>query len=242
MKNLLIVLVVMAVGHLAASKTTNEEATILNKILKDYDPRVRPVRNHNDVVNVTLKVTPADVIEQKGPSNLYTIYAFVYMKWMDSSLTWNRSENGGVERIRTSPVLGDKTPIIWIPDITMWSGRTTEADIYPQRAFIDHNGTVQWAPYRVFSDVPCKLLNPNQTTQQKKIKCTVKLGSWIHPQSCLTVNGLTESKQPDGGRDDSAWKLTAQDFNAGDLPFDNDPSNWTQITYTFEFTKNANIF
>ena len=45
---------------------TKEQERLFNHIFENYDPRIRPVRNDNDAINVTVKLTLYQLIEIAG--------------------------------------------------------------------------------------------------------------------------------------------------------------------------------
>ncbi|XP_046378340.2 neuronal acetylcholine receptor subunit alpha-7-like [Haliotis rufescens] len=84
-----------------------------NDIIKNNNPKVRPVKNSSDTITVFLQLHLLSMSDFDEVTQTVTANGFFFLTWKDEFLTWNASEYGGVGEI--SPDYG----MVWRPYITI---------------------------------------------------------------------------------------------------------------------------
>ena len=76
-----------------------EEDRLLDKLFDGYDQRVRPVRHHNHVLNVTFTMELYQLLEISEREEYIKIKATITQHWYDFRLKWNASEYDGLREL-----------------------------------------------------------------------------------------------------------------------------------------------
>ena len=125
---------------LVASKTS--EKYILDALTTGYDSNVRPTEDSRNATEVKFdltlsKIVKLDIKEQQLQTNVRIV-----MRWTDTRLKWNRSQNNETDRL-VAP-----SSLFWTPDILLYNTAHDESvsgsDVYKANLQIDENGTVTW--------------------------------------------------------------------------------------------------
>ncbi|XP_064267317.1 neuronal acetylcholine receptor subunit alpha-10 isoform X1 [Passer domesticus] len=88
---------------------------LLHELFANYSSALRPVEDTDRALNVTLKVTLAQIIDMDERNQVLTSYLWVRQTWLDAHLTWDKDEYGGIDSIRIP------SSYVWRPDIILYN-------------------------------------------------------------------------------------------------------------------------
>nr|XP_041575091.1 neuronal acetylcholine receptor subunit alpha-10 isoform X2 [Taeniopygia guttata] len=88
---------------------------LLHDLFANYSSALRPVEDTDRALNVTLKVTLAQIIDMDERNQVLTCYLWVRQTWLDAHLTWDKDEYGGIDSIRIP------SSYVWRPDIILYN-------------------------------------------------------------------------------------------------------------------------
>ncbi|XP_059486949.1 uncharacterized protein LOC132203300 [Neocloeon triangulifer] len=144
----------------------------------EYDPLVRPVKNHEDniTVSVYLIVKFFSVDER---SNKFLVHSWVMTEWFDADLAWTPSEHNGIERLYVS------SSAIWLPDLAILNSDMSQTMLYSSTdCTVESTGKVKCAPdlqAPLYCDV--NLQKWPYDTQ----KCILYIGLWAHTSNLVDI-------------------------------------------------------
>ncbi|EDO37424.1 predicted protein, partial [Nematostella vectensis] len=161
---------------------------LVRDILKNYDKRVRPVRNSKDAVNVTFDITFNNIIDVEEKRQILTISLWLRQTWLNQLTTWDPEEYGGVKEV----VLQARD--VWQPDIILYQNIIQDfdgrLDHTNTRVRITSSGMTYWSmPFVVVTLCTINVSDFPFDTQQ----CKLTFGSWQHDGN--EINLINDRKQ-----------------------------------------------
>ncbi|KAH3730786.1 hypothetical protein DPMN_056783 [Dreissena polymorpha] len=145
------------VGIAAENAASSEPVTdrdvvkaLYNKLLDDYDVRVRPIQNQSKPIYVNTKFVPLSIIEFDTTEQTFAILGYFRVRWIDQTMTWRPKYWNYINTVKVA------TNVLWKPNIIIHKavdGRgeigASETDIL----VINWNGNVQWVPEGIYTIV-----------------------------------------------------------------------------------------
>ncbi|XP_019881721.2 acetylcholine receptor subunit alpha [Aethina tumida] len=107
-------------------------------LLRQYNPYVRPVVDHNDFTEVNMSLSTHSVIlnQKKG---IMEVKGECKMKWRDEKMVWNSSEYGGITNLHIF------RREIWQPDLILYNSVGDNGNILEDTMLIARDdGVVEW--------------------------------------------------------------------------------------------------
>lgn len=159
-------------AEIFATEMYVNHVTLRQTLLKHYDPLVIPTKTGSGTVSVTMTMYIQNV--QRFDESAHTLSSIVTwdIYWMDSHLSWNKTEYDGVNSIYM------KASTVWIPDIFITNAvedqRLQQEDDILQ---VWSSGEVMWIPMRKL-DTVCEL--NVQAYPFDTQKCHIEVEGWIH--------------------------------------------------------------
>uniref|UniRef100_UPI00398F0419 acetylcholine receptor subunit epsilon isoform X2 n=1 Tax=Pristiophorus japonicus TaxID=55135 RepID=UPI00398F0419 len=93
--------------------SSNEEGKVFDKLMTNYDKRIRPAKFYGDIIDVTLKLTLTNLISLNEKEETLTTNVWVEIQWNDYRLAWNKSEYDGIDLVRIP------SDMVWLPEIVL---------------------------------------------------------------------------------------------------------------------------
>ncbi|CAJ0947660.1 unnamed protein product, partial [Mesorhabditis belari] len=155
---------------------SKRESDLYRALQAKYNPLVRPVRDPERALNVSMKVFLQQIIDVNEKDQIIEVNAWLQFKWKDYRLRWSpsRFENITSVRFATSE---DGGPL-WRPDVLLYNSADEQFDsMFKSNMVVSNTGEIQWVPPGVFK-VTCKIditwfPFDSQT-------CFMKFGSWSY--------------------------------------------------------------
>lgn len=127
-----------------AGTTYTKEKMLKERLLNNYDAKVRPSVNTTTALDVKLFFTVLHLIDVKEESQMFTVQGYLKMKWSDVRLRWTPSEFNEIMALSFS------SSQIWYPELNVAnSGQADQTYILhdnPTPMMVRSNGDVIWTP------------------------------------------------------------------------------------------------
>ncbi|XP_040485820.1 acetylcholine receptor subunit epsilon isoform X3 [Ursus maritimus] len=91
----------------------NEELRLYHHLFDNYDPERRPVKEPEETVTITLKVTLTNLISLNEKEETLTTSVWIGIDWQDYRLNYSKDDFGGVETLRVP------SELVWLPEIVL---------------------------------------------------------------------------------------------------------------------------
>lgn len=210
------------------------EMRVVNDVFHDYDPGVRPIKDIQQPINVTIMFKLYQIVELDDTSETVTTINWISMYWVDPLLTWNSSDYSGIDMIYVPCTR------VWRPDITIYNGlHEGEQDLRLYDSFnakVASNGKVLWSFRAVFkTSCSLRLTEFPWDTQV----CNLTMGSWLYDTSYVTVKPTTDFVDLRQFRRNALWDVIRAPIVATTLmyPCCNDP--FDEITLYYILRRNG---
>ncbi|XP_048471314.1 5-hydroxytryptamine receptor 3B [Rhincodon typus] len=149
---------------------------LMEKLLKNYNKGVRPVKNWTQPTTIYIDFILHAVLEVDGQNQKLRTNIWYQQIWMDEFLIWNPASFNGINEI-SLPV-----ETIWIPDILIQEFIDVGRSPYMPYVYVNSSGHIKnYKPIQVVS--ACRL--EIYAFPFDKQNCTFTFCSWLH-----TVNDI----------------------------------------------------
>ena len=95
--------------------TMNDTNILLNDLLSGYNRRVRPVFDQDKKIIVNVSVLLRSLHELDEVHGMFSVYAGLFISWVDERMIWNSSLYGGIKEVNT--FYRD----VWVPELILTS-------------------------------------------------------------------------------------------------------------------------
>ncbi|XP_033762356.1 neuronal acetylcholine receptor subunit beta-3-like [Pecten maximus] len=185
-----------------SSPTLQDVRDIYTHIFNGYDNRIRPLINQSEALSVSMTFLLSSINEFNEKSQKLVIAGWFIIRWVDESLTWNKSDFGNVSHV----YVDGKS--IWQPNIVLLNsfGRMNMLSQFATRAVINVNGEVEWFPSDSFV-VKCEVditYYPFDTQ-----RCSLKFEMWDAPTSEVVLMATSKSIDTSYFEKNVEWRLTS---------------------------------
>ncbi|XP_038073790.1 neuronal acetylcholine receptor subunit alpha-10-like [Patiria miniata] len=177
-----------------------QEYELVDHLLQDYYPLVRPVADHRDVIDVLMDMTLVEIVNMDEENQIMVISVWMYQQWKDSNLQWNPPDFYNITQI-TLP-----STDIWKPDIVLYNNANDNLNggIRKTRALIDFDGTVTWKTPAILMSA-CEM-NPLFFPFDIQ-NCSLKFGSWTFHGDQLNLQLNVTSADTSMFQGNGEWNL-----------------------------------
>ncbi|XP_016786793.1 acetylcholine receptor subunit epsilon isoform X3 [Pan troglodytes] len=111
--------VLLLLGLLGRGVGKNEELRLYHHLFNNYDPGSRPVREPEDTVTISLKVTLTNLISLNEKEETLTTSVWIGIDWQDYRLNYSKDDFGGIETLRVP------SELVWLPEIVLENNSQT---------------------------------------------------------------------------------------------------------------------
>lgn len=126
-----------------AAVQSKSEKELREYLFENYSSSVRPVKNKNTAVNVTLNMKLIQLLDVREREEKLTTQAYYSMSWKNEFMIWNPEDWNGIEYI---PVHSES---VWAPDIILKNnadGNAVTIQKGTESIWISHTGRHSWYP------------------------------------------------------------------------------------------------
>ncbi|XP_043197753.1 neuronal acetylcholine receptor subunit alpha-10-like [Amphibalanus amphitrite] len=184
----IVIFMVVCLGSADVALGDDHERRLLRYLLADYDRSVRPSQDAAKPLNVTFGMALTQIIDVDERNQILTTNCWLTQEWIDYSLTWNRSEFGGI------PVIRLPHDRLWKPDILLYNNADSAYSnaILSTNIIVKADGNVTWLSSAIFKS-SCSINVEFFPFDEQT--CTMKFASWTYDG--LQVNLLNQTEQGD---------------------------------------------
>uniref|UniRef100_A0A7N4UXA4 Cholinergic receptor nicotinic gamma subunit n=1 Tax=Sarcophilus harrisii TaxID=9305 RepID=A0A7N4UXA4_SARHA len=117
----------------------NQEEKLLNDLMRNYNPNLRPAEMDSDVINVSLKLTLTNLISLNEREEALTTNVWIEMQWCDYRLRWDPRDYEDVWVLRIPSTM------VWRPDVVLENKSQTYSSSEIDLQLSEEDGrTVEW--------------------------------------------------------------------------------------------------
>lgn len=77
-----------------------QQEILLNTIFKDYDKRIRPVKDHHSPVEVNFAMSLQQILQVDEKHQIITTNIWRTLLWRDDFLQWNPEAHGNISQVQ----------------------------------------------------------------------------------------------------------------------------------------------
>ncbi|XP_045646681.1 acetylcholine receptor subunit epsilon isoform X4 [Ursus americanus] len=130
---------------LGGGEAKNEELRLYHHLFDDYDPERRPVKEPEETVTITLKVTLTNLISLNEKEETLTTSVWIGIDWQDYRLNYSKDDFGGVETLRVP------SELVWLPEIVLENNIDGQFGVaYDANVLVYEGGYVSWLPPAIY--------------------------------------------------------------------------------------------
>ncbi|XP_040485819.1 acetylcholine receptor subunit epsilon isoform X2 [Ursus maritimus] len=123
----------------------NEELRLYHHLFDNYDPERRPVKEPEETVTITLKVTLTNLISLNEKEETLTTSVWIGIDWQDYRLNYSKDDFGGVETLRVP------SELVWLPEIVLENNIDGQFGVaYDANVLVYEGGYVSWLPPAIY--------------------------------------------------------------------------------------------
>ncbi|XP_020861481.1 acetylcholine receptor subunit gamma [Phascolarctos cinereus] len=126
-------------------QSLNQEEKLLNDLMRNYNPNLRPAEMDSDIINVSLKLTLTNLISLNEREEALTTNVWIEMQWCDYRLRWDPGDYEDVWVLRIPSTM------VWRPDVVLENNvdGVFEVALYCN-VLVSPNGCIYWLPPAIF--------------------------------------------------------------------------------------------
>eukprot|EP01024_Parvocaulis_polyphysoides_P007931 TRINITY_DN12332_c0_g1_i1.p1 TRINITY_DN12332_c0_g1~~TRINITY_DN12332_c0_g1_i1.p1 ORF type:complete len:290 (-),score=41.24 TRINITY_DN12332_c0_g1_i1:178-1023(-) len=165
-------------GILQSNGQSNDEQSLREYLLENYDTQIWPWSQQKSVCNVTTDINFHRVLDVDMSKRTLNVMAWLSLNWYDPRLTWDPKNWNNITQIW----FGDSEfneGEIWNPKIDLWNSEQSIGNfLYPQQYIVSNTGYVRWKRSGQFFAL-CDLQGLDKFPYDKS-HCTLEFGSWVY--------------------------------------------------------------
>ncbi|XP_005582649.2 acetylcholine receptor subunit epsilon isoform X1 [Macaca fascicularis] len=172
--------VLLLLGLLGSGVGKNEELRLYHHLFDNYDSGSRPVREPEDTVTISLKVTLTNLISLNEKEETLTTNVWIGIDWQDYRLNYSKDDFGGIEILRVP------SELVWLPEIVLENNIDGQFGVaYDVNVLVYEDGSVTWLPPAIYRSVcavevtyfpfdwqNCSLIFRSQTYNAEEVEFT----------------------------------------------------------------------
>ncbi|XP_012521971.1 5-hydroxytryptamine receptor 3A [Monomorium pharaonis] len=166
------IIYIKVIAESSCNENKSQMVQLKRHLLCEYNSNVRPVKNIKNITRVKFFLNPY-FFEYEQETEIFTLHAWVTMRWNDSHLTWDPAQYDNIKWITVSRYT------IWMPDVSIHNERIGESTSRYERSkcWIVNQGIVDSLTASKYS-LSC--ISDNTWWPFSILNCTLQFGSWSH--------------------------------------------------------------
>ncbi|XP_067842903.1 acetylcholine receptor subunit alpha [Heptranchias perlo] len=166
---------------------SEHETRLVANLFQNYNKVIRPVENHNDLVNITVGLQLIQLINVDEVNQIVETNVRLKQQWVDVKLRWKPADYGGVKKIRVP------SSDIWLPDIVLYNNADGDfAIVHMTKVLLEYTGKIIWTPPAIYKSY-CEIIVTHFPFDEQN--CSMKLGTWTYDGTKVGI--FQESDHPD---------------------------------------------
>ncbi|CAH1254221.1 CHRNA7 [Branchiostoma lanceolatum] len=197
-------------------------APLREKLLENYDRRVRPVRDQNTPVTLDVDVALRQVVDLNELQEVFTTLLWLRLYWTDELLQWNASQYDGL----TSTTFHSSE--VWRPDIFLINniGEGSGNLLPVTDVSVSSEGRVAWRQPSMFSS-SCKV-DVSQFPYDEQT-CMLEFSSWLYGGNDLDLWNISATMDETAFQQNDQFEVTYTKVERKVTYYDCCPGPWPSI-------------
>ena len=213
------------------------EEEVRDNIFHNYDPKIRPVLNYNDAVNLSISIKIKNIENFNQVTETLFLNLWIIYEWEDKFLKWNYTQYP-LKKISV------KQENVWVPDLVLYNA-AQKPNVYNLGEYmrLDYNGKLKLIKPLTYG-FTCSLDLHNFPYDQQY--CHMDFGSWQFHNKYLYIFSYPENNTIDYINNQGEWEISSLSNNNQQLEYLCCPDEyWSVIKYELtlkRYPKAYNIF
>uniref|UniRef100_A0A8C1PQI1 Cholinergic receptor, nicotinic, alpha 10a n=1 Tax=Cyprinus carpio TaxID=7962 RepID=A0A8C1PQI1_CYPCA len=207
---------------------------LLNDLFVNYTSALRPVEDTDNIINVTLQITLAQIIDMDERNQILTTYLWIRQVWFDAYLTWNKTDYDGLDTIRIP------SSYVWRPDIVLYNNADDQfSSSMETNVVIRHDGQIMWDQPAI-TKTSCKVdvsYFPFDSQQ-----CHLTFGSWTHNGNQMDLHNALDSADLADFVENVEWEVRGMPAKKNIILYGCCSEPYPDITYTLHLKRRASFY
>ncbi|GAB1597993.1 neuronal acetylcholine receptor subunit alpha-10 isoform X2 [Argonauta hians] len=185
---------------LPSTSADDVELSLVNRLLRNYDKRVRPSLNSSEAINVTFGVALAQIIDVDERNQILTTNCWLNQVWLDVNLRWDPDKYNGIKVVRI-PFTD-----VWKPDILLYNNAdvTSYFSSLSSNVIVTSEGNVTWLSMVIFKS-SCRIDVRYFPFDEQN--CSMQFASWTYDGFQLQLRMNSEEGDISNYIRNSEWVL-----------------------------------
>ena len=210
------------------------EGRIVENITTDYDRTLRPVLDHQTILNLTFNMKIWQIMEIDEKHQKITIQNYFQMRWVNEMLRWNPEDFGNITNV---PVRPDQ---VWTPDVVLLNCADSEGDVIQKKTDVvslDYTGACYWYPKVMMT---ASFIAHTKYFPFDSQNISFRFESWSLPATKFRIQTNNDSMVDEHYHHSSLWKLVGQDKEVSLQKYNGDI--YSDINFTFMFSRKPSYY
>ncbi|NXL13051.1 ACH10 protein, partial [Setophaga kirtlandii] len=207
---------------------------LLHDLFANYSSALRPVEDTDRALNVTLKVTLAQIIDMDERNQVLTSYLWVRQTWLDAHLAWDKEEYGGIDSIRIP------SSYVWRPDIILYNNADEQfGGSMETNVVLRSDGHITWdSPAITKSSCKVDVSYFPFDGQQ----CRLTFGSWTHNGNQIDLRNQLDSGDLTDFVENVEWEVLGMPATRNVITYGCCSEPYPDVTYTLLLRRRASFY
>jgi hypothetical protein len=213
------------------------EKQIRDEIFTDYNPNIRPVRNYNNDVNLSISIKIKNIESFNQITETLFLNLWIIYEWDDKFLRWNSTQYP-IKKISVNKHQ------VWTPDLVLYNA-AQKPNQYNLGEYmrLESNGRIKMIKPLTFG-FTCSLNLQNFPFDQQI--CYMEFGSWTFHNKYLYIHSYPENNTIDFSNTQGEWEILEFTTTNQQLEYLCCPDEyWSVIKYEItldRYSKSYSIF
>lgn len=213
------------------------EEQIKDEIFQNYNPKIRPVLNYNEAVNLSISMKIKNIENFNQVTETLFLNLWIIYEWEDKFLKWNYTQYP----LKKISVLQDD---VWIPDLVLYNA-AQKPNLYnlAQYMRVEYDGKIKLIKPLTFA-FTCSLELYDFPFDQQH--CYMEFGSWQYHNEYLYIFSYPENNTIDFTNQQGEWEISNLNNTNQQLEYLCCPDEyWSVIKFEItldRYSKAYNIF
>ncbi|KAL3832636.1 hypothetical protein ACJMK2_024264 [Sinanodonta woodiana] len=200
------------------------EYRLVQDLMKEYDKRIRPSKNHTQTLNVTFGVALAQIIDVDERNQIITTNCWLNQGWLDNKLVWDPAKYGNISVIRLPH--GD----VWKPDILLYNNADVSSTVttVSTNVIVTNEGNVTWLLMSIFRS-SCSI--DVKYFPYDVQNCSMEFASWTYDAYRLNIINIGDEGDISNYVTNSEWALLEYKHRRQEITFSCCPEPYVFVKY-----------
>lgn len=210
------------------------EQEIRNNIFENYNPKIRPVLDYNDAVNLSISINIMNIERFDQVTETLFLNLWIIYEWEDMLLRWNYTQYP----LKKLSVMKSN---VWTPDLVLYNA-AQKPNLYNLGEYtrLEYDGKVKLIKPLTFA-FTCSLdLHDFPFDSQK---CFMEFGSWQYHNKYLYIFSYPENNTINFENQLGEWKINSITNENQQLEYLCCPDEyWSVIKYEINLERKSNSY